>query len=365
MDWSAYPHLSEHHRELAEALANGLGPQALAEALACPPEQQVARLEQFHAFVLQQRAKASERATAQTNELAVAVSKTQEQLAAVQAQNATLTRLVESLSSGAGKRRTAVKLDAPKFDGSDGNNLTHWLMAVQRAGIAQLIDDDQQMVSFALSNLRGKASEWAYSTLMADNDSFPTWAIFQEKIRTMYSPPNNIVLLQGKFFATRQGSRSLLTYVQEMRTLCAAMSDDPIPESIKVPAFLNGLKHGPPRQALFRNVPSTMEEAIQIALVEEQSFNSGTAPSRANGPSPMDLGNAEVVCYYCNKRGHVQSQCHKKQRDARDGNLKKGFRGNHAPKGGNGSAGSGSNAPFARRSGGAPASPKKENDKRQ
>jgi len=368
MDWAEYPHLSTHQRELAEALAKGLGDQALAELLATPPERQVARLEQFEAFVLAQRAKASERAAVQTNELVATVRKTQEQLAALQAQNSALSTMFGTLSSRSATKKTPVKLDAPKFDGADGNQLTHWLMAVQRAGVAQLISDDDQMVSFAISNLRGKASEWAYSTLLADADAFPDWPTFQEKVRAMYQPPNNEVLLQGRFFGTRQGNRSLQHYVQEMRTLCAAMTQQPLPESVKVPAFMNGLRHGPARQALFRNVPSTMEEAIHTAIVEEQSFNSGmTTPWKGGGdrpvskghggPTPMELGTAEVVCYNCGRRGHMKARCPVRH-DTRKGPGQKSVSGMRY-KGGNGGT------PTARRSGGAPTNPKQGNDSRQ
>ena len=59
-NWAEYPHLSNHHREVAEHLAQGLGEQALANLWGCPPEQHVAQLEQFEAFVLGQRRSASE-----------------------------------------------------------------------------------------------------------------------------------------------------------------------------------------------------------------------------------------------------------------------------------------------------------------
>ena len=60
IDLAHFPHLSEHHREVAEQLAQGLGQQALANLLGCPPEQHIAQLEQFEAFVLGQRKVASE-----------------------------------------------------------------------------------------------------------------------------------------------------------------------------------------------------------------------------------------------------------------------------------------------------------------
>ena len=60
MDWSDFPYLSRHHSELAEHMAQGLCEQALTNLLHCPPEQHVAQLEQFEAFVLGQRKNTSE-----------------------------------------------------------------------------------------------------------------------------------------------------------------------------------------------------------------------------------------------------------------------------------------------------------------
>uniref|UniRef100_K3WQZ9 Retrotransposon gag domain-containing protein n=1 Tax=Globisporangium ultimum (strain ATCC 200006 / CBS 805.95 / DAOM BR144) TaxID=431595 RepID=K3WQZ9_GLOUD len=116
-------------------------------------------------------------------------------------------------------RPRAVKIDAPKFDGADGDKLIHCLLAVERRAKAQLIDSNEQMVSYAISNLRGRASEWAFSTLLANECAFDTWDIFRARITAMYQPPNNEVLLQGRFFFLRQGKLSLERYIQEMRSL--------------------------------------------------------------------------------------------------------------------------------------------------
>ena len=107
------------------------------------------------------------------------------------------------------------------------------------------------MASFAMSNLRGKASEWAYSALMANVDAFQSWSIVKTKIRAMYQPPNKKVLLMARFFQARQAKRSLQEFVQEMRSLSASINGEPIPERIKVDTFMNGLTHGPSRQDLF------------------------------------------------------------------------------------------------------------------
>ena len=74
----------------------------------------------------------------------------------------------------------------------------------------------------------------------------------------MSQPLNNKVLLQARFFSSRRVHRFLNDYVQEMRPLSASITVVPIPEPMKVPMFLNGLRHGPVRQGHFRKLPSTM-----------------------------------------------------------------------------------------------------------
>ncbi|KAF1325889.1 Pol protein, partial [Globisporangium splendens] len=285
IDPAQFPHLSAEHRSVLTRMAQALGDQVALDVLSASPEQQIFRLEQFENFSNAQRLEGERSAQAQMQATA---SLTAEMLRSAAESREALERVVSvvagaatSLSSAASAPQTptsqtprprAVKIDAPKFDGADGDKLIHWLLAVERCAKAQLIDSNEQMVSFAISNLRGRASEWAFSTLLADECAFDTWDIFRARITAMYQPPNNEVLLQGRFFSLKQGKLSLERYIQEMRSLCAAITTSPLPESVKVPAFLNGLNSGPARQELYRRLPATMEDAIRIALAEQQSF---------------------------------------------------------------------------------------------
>ncbi|CAI5717180.1 unnamed protein product [Peronospora effusa] len=103
-----------------------------------------------------------------------------------------------------------------------------------------------------------------------------------------------------------------------MRSLSTSIDVGPIPEHIKVATFMNGLRHGSSRQDRFRKVPATMEEAIDIALLKEQSYNSASATayyrpsSERSDATPMELGNADVICYKCGKRGHMMARCYAK-----------------------------------------------------
>ena len=79
-----------------------------------------------------------------------------------------------------------------------------------------------------------------------------------------------------------------------------------------------------------------MEEAIEIALVEEQSYNSASAtayykPSAEQAvATSMELGSSDVVCYKCGKRGHMMARCYAKV----DADVKAPSKRSPNPKGG-------------------------------
>ena len=141
---------------VAEHMVQGLGDQALAYLLSCPPEQHVPKLEQFEKFVLGQRMAASE---ARSHEVAESTSKTHDELLREQDRNEALNRTVESLSARSIQPRP-IRMDPPKFDGTTAHTIALWLLALKQCGVAQLIEDDARVVSYAMSHLRSKASEW-------------------------------------------------------------------------------------------------------------------------------------------------------------------------------------------------------------
>ena len=150
-------------------MAQGLSEQAVPRLLGNPLEQHVAQLEQFEAFVLGKRWAASE---AQSHAEGESVTQTQDELRHEQAWSEALNRTAEILSARPHQPRP-IRMDPPKFDGTAAHTIVHWLLAVEHCGVAQLIDDDSRMVSFAMSHLRGKASEWACLSPLADAKAFP------------------------------------------------------------------------------------------------------------------------------------------------------------------------------------------------
>ncbi|CAH0486872.1 unnamed protein product [Peronospora farinosa] len=130
-----------------------------------------------------------------------------------------------------------------------------------------------------MSNLRGKVSKWAYSALMANDDASPSWTIFKSTIRAMYQPPNNEVLLQARFFSTTGETLSARVCAGDAFAVC-----------VHYCLFQKGAK-------------DDGREQLKLPWIEEKSYNifSATAyytPSAEKlDATPMELGNADVVCY--------------------------------------------------------------------
>ncbi|KAF1313283.1 Pol protein, partial [Globisporangium splendens] len=170
IDPAQFPHLSAEHRSVLTRMAQALGDQVALDVLSASPEQQIFRLEQFENFSNAQRLE-GERTTSLSSAAAAPQTQTPQT-----------------------PRPRAVKFDAPKFDGADGDKLIHWLLAVECCAKAQLIDSNEQMVSFAISNLRGRASEWAFSTLLADECAFDTWDAVSTREKSVSQTSSLIVL---------------------------------------------------------------------------------------------------------------------------------------------------------------------------
>ena len=129
--------------------------------------------------------------------------------------------------------------------------------------------------------------------------TFPTWDALKKQLLRVFAPPNQAYRVRSRFLSARQGKKELSDYVQELRTLIAAMQLDSLRESVLVTIFVEGLHTGVARTEAFRVDPSTFEEAVAIALNAEHNFKAsrygtnGNQPSASHRAEPMDLIHAE------------------------------------------------------------------------
>ncbi|KAF0709893.1 hypothetical protein AaE_012738 [Aphanomyces astaci] len=181
-----------------------------------------------------------------------------------------LFRVGTSLAS----RLKSIKLDVAKFGGAESDKLLRWLLQVSTAADAQRIPDDATRVTFAMSHLKGRAEDWAFSKRLTGRHCFPSFAVFETKVKAMFLPPNSVIA-RSIYLVCKQGKRSLQEFIQDLRFLANINDEESLPESLRVTVFMDGLNQGPVCSQLFCVYPDTFEEAVRIALSE--SFSSSSA----------------------------------------------------------------------------------------
>ncbi|CAI5704108.1 unnamed protein product [Peronospora effusa] len=162
-----------------------------------------------------------------------------------------------------------------------------------------MLVSDKQRVGLAILKLVGRAREWALTSDVSVNAAFPTWEMLKKQLTCVFAPPNQAYRARSRFLATRQGKKELSDYVQELRTLIAAMQQDPLAEEVRVTILMEGLRTGVARTEVFHVQPSTFEEAVSIAFNAEDNFHAARYgltwhnSNASNRAESMDLSHSK------------------------------------------------------------------------
>ncbi|CEG47678.1 uncharacterized protein PHALS_04825 [Plasmopara halstedii] len=138
----------------------------------------------------------------------------------------------------------------------------------------------------------------------------------------MFLPSNMASRQQSKFLPCRQDNGTLYGYVQKLRV---SMASGPLLQAVMVTVFMEGLTYGHPKFEVFHQSPTTLEDAIMVALREDycqrhacdQSVNPMETVTAATGvPELMELSavtvcRQQVCCYGCQQFASIRYGCHK------------------------------------------------------
>jgi len=283
-----FPHLSEVEWEACARLSSTIGEQAVLHLLELPHEEQRKALRKF--------------------------------ISSLGRTNGSSTNMHVS--------ETKIKIDAGIYHGRLDESLPQWIVEVEAVFRARRIIERDMQVAYGMSRLAGKARSWAFSKQMQSLTCFPNWEALKNELTETFQPPQSEYRLRMQFLRIAQNKQTMHEYVQSTRNLVSSFVNHPVDEITKVAVFLMGLRDGPIRKELFRVFPTTLEEAIKIALREDFSLSqskenraTSVAPvvnfDNRDGCTPMDLSVAEVqrkqitdiVCFRCQKKGHVMRDC--------------------------------------------------------
>ncbi|CAI5713542.1 unnamed protein product [Peronospora farinosa] len=227
-------HLSEAQRLALDKLSAFVGPDQIEALLAQGPEVLNARLEAFMHYE------------------ATLLGQVHDQVA-----SAAPTQYIPVPVPDAEPKARPLVLNVKTFEGKEGENILLWIQEVEMAMDAAMLASDKQRVGLAISKLGGRAREWALTS-----------GVSAYRVRS-------------RFLATRQGKKELSDYVQELRSLIAAMQQDPLAEEVRVTIFMEGLRTGVARTEVFRVQPSTFEEAPWIVWRSKTLGATRNVPSEA------------------------------------------------------------------------------------
>uniref|UniRef100_A0AAV1TY33 Retrotransposon gag domain-containing protein n=1 Tax=Peronospora matthiolae TaxID=2874970 RepID=A0AAV1TY33_9STRA len=195
---------------------------------------------------------------------------------------------------------------------------------------ARLIEGDEVQVTFALSNLTGRAKTRASGLKHHEPGVFESLKILKSRLKETFEPPRAESRAHSALLRLKKGKRDVHAYAQHLRYLASSVTESPVNEHTLINVFIYGLVDGPVKTNMFREDFYTLEKAITYAeqedfsLRQSQDDSSNYRPTRrqeTGGPDPMDLcyiesDNARSLshkrttrCHRCQMIGRYAHEC--------------------------------------------------------
>uniref|UniRef100_A0AAV1UJP8 Retrotransposon gag domain-containing protein n=1 Tax=Peronospora matthiolae TaxID=2874970 RepID=A0AAV1UJP8_9STRA len=119
------------------------------------------------------------------------------------------------------RRPETLKMDTARYKGTDEDSLLRWFVELNDAIRARHIEGGEMQVTFALSNLTGRAKTWALGLKLHDPNVFGSLEILKSRLKETFEPPRAEFRASSALLRLKQGKRDVHTYAQHLRYLAS------------------------------------------------------------------------------------------------------------------------------------------------
>uniref|UniRef100_A0AAV1T4W3 Retrotransposon gag domain-containing protein n=1 Tax=Peronospora matthiolae TaxID=2874970 RepID=A0AAV1T4W3_9STRA len=107
-------------------------------------------------------------------------------------------------------------------------------------------------VTFALSNLTGRAKIWALGLGLHDPKGFESLDILKSRLKDTFEPPRAEFGARSALLRLKQGKRDVHAYAQHLRYLAIIVTENPVDNHTLIDVFIYGLVDGPVKTYMFQ-----------------------------------------------------------------------------------------------------------------
>ncbi|MFM7683209.1 MAG: reverse transcriptase domain-containing protein, partial [Bacteroidota bacterium] len=249
-----------------------------------------------------------------------------------------------------------VNLKVPEFHGNEEENVTNWLYNIESIFSVSSINNDYEKLAYAKTYLRRIALTNFKAFEMSKNFKV-TWLDFKNHMFNKYRPLHHEETIRTKLRDMKMDkSESIRSYVNKFQQCIFEI--DNMAEKDKIFYFTSGLQDRTKAHVQIQS-PKTLDEAIELAEKFETfvfnngnnnksifvsntkkvymnkkpryqfkpkynkpyhkiylnpksryvSFNKSKNQIANNNYSKQNERTTEMICYLCNEKGHIKSQC--------------------------------------------------------
>uniref|UniRef100_A0AAV1U261 Retrotransposon gag domain-containing protein n=1 Tax=Peronospora matthiolae TaxID=2874970 RepID=A0AAV1U261_9STRA len=123
------------------------------------------------------------------------------------------------------RRPETLKIDLSRYEGTDEDSLLRWFVELDDAIRARHIEGDEMQVTFALSNLTGRAKPWALGLKLHDPNVFESLKILKSRLKELFEPPGAESRARSALLSLKKVKRDVHTYAHHLRYLASSVTD--------------------------------------------------------------------------------------------------------------------------------------------